>query len=202
MPKEAKCGIVCLAAKKKRERAVRNSPWRRDKTMNWEALAAISQFVEAIAVVAALLYAWQQIRAMRQEQLLGAIWQIYQELDSSETRQARRYVYCNRAMYQTLAKTGESTLSELPEEARRNAERVSSTFDRIGYVIHKELIPADLVLDGYSHIIARCWTALEPFVQSVRVYRREKDYQRYFECLGSAAIERVGGKEKVIFQMY
>ena len=168
--------------------------------MCWEKLANIGQFVEAIAVVVALLYAWQQIRAIRQEQLLGAIWEIYQELDSSETRQARRYVYCNRAVYQTLAKTGESKLSELPEEARRNAEWVSSTFDRVGYVIHKKLIPPSFVLDAYSHIIARCWIALEPFVQSVRVYRREKDYQQYFERLGRDAIRHAG--EEVTFQMY
>ena len=171
--------------------------------MCWEALAAISQFVEAIAVGAALLYARHQIGAMGREQRLGAIWQIYKELDSSDTQQARRYVYRNRAIYQALAKTGEAKLGELPEEARRNAERVSSTFDRIGYVIDKELIPADLVLDGYSHIIARCWTALEPFVQSVRAYRGEKDYQQYFEDLGQRAKKRLQlAGEEVTFQIY
>jgi len=167
--------------------------------MFWEPLAAISQFVEAIAVSFALVYAWYQIRAMNREQRLGAIWEIYKELDSSEARRARRYVYDNKATYQALA-TGELELRGLSWEARCNAEQVSSTFNKMGYAVCKKLIPAHLLVDAYGVIIARCWTALEPFVQSVRVCRTEKDYHRYFECLARKAIKSAG--EEVTFQMY
>ncbi len=48
--------------------------------MCWNVIASIAQCVEAIAVFVALLYAWQQVKAMRQESLLGAVWNIFQEL--------------------------------------------------------------------------------------------------------------------------
>jgi hypothetical protein len=170
--------------------------------MNWEALAAVSQLAEAIAVVVALLYAWQQVRAMRREQLLGAIWEIYRELHSSETRHARRYVYRNRALYETLTSIDDSDLSHLPEEARGNAERVGNTFDRVGYVVYQGLIPARFVLDGYYHVIARCWIVLEPFVQAVRAYTGENSYQQYFEYLALQVFTRYISRGEVNVQVY
>jgi hypothetical protein len=46
----------------------------------------------AFAVLVALIYAWQQVKAVRQELRLGAIWEMFRELDADVTRSSRGYI--------------------------------------------------------------------------------------------------------------
>lgn len=170
--------------------------------MTWEIIAAISQLAGSIAVVIALLYAWLQIRAIRQEMLLSAMWEIFRELDSDETRSARRFVYRNRTKYKVLTDSDPEKFAQLPDEVRNNAYRVSNTLDRIGYVVHQGLIPPKLLLDGYHPIIARCWLVLEPFVYCVRAIRKQENYQQYFEYLASESFAHYISREEANSQIY
>jgi hypothetical protein len=168
-----------------------------ESNMNWDAFAAIAQAVETVAVVIALFYAWQQVRAARKELRLGAVWEIFRELDSAPTRAARGYIYKNRELYKAL--TGQETaLAKLPNEAWRHAEAVSNAFDRIGYVVHQGLLPENLITDGYYHIIARSWIVLEPFIEAVRKSRNQENYQPYFEYLAMRVFDRYMSRDEVV----
>jgi len=70
--------------------------------MDWVVIASIAQTIEAIAVLVALIYAWQQVSEARRESNLGAIWEIFNELSSEEMNDARKTVYQNRELYKQL----------------------------------------------------------------------------------------------------
>ncbi len=158
--------------------------------MNWNTVSSIAQTVEAISVVVALLYAWQQIKAIRQEISLGAVWNIFSELSSEQAQRSRKYVYQNREIFAALNEPDGTKLEDLSEEARQHAEKVSNSLDRIGYVVFEKLIPETVVLNGYHNIVARSWIVLEPYIKRVRENRDEATYQHHFEYLAQRTFQR------------
>jgi uncharacterized protein (DUF2235 family) len=142
------------------------------------------QLIQTIAVIAALIYGWQQIRDARRESNLGAAWQIFAELSDEQQRQARGYVYRHREQFEALSQDP-ATLYALDRGAWDAAHSVGNTFNRIGYLVHRRLLSEDLVLEGYGHIIARCWIVLERFVYAIRERRGEDQFQKYFEYLAN-----------------
>jgi len=157
--------------------------------MNWDAIAAIVQAIQTAAVIVALVYAWQQVKQARQqvkhsrqEVRLGALWEIFKELDTDELRASRRYVYKNWQLYHLL-RDDVTRLDSLPNEAWKRAQDVSNTLDRLGFMVYQGLFPKRLIWGGYRYVIARSWKALKPFINSVRKKRKQESYQFYFEHL-------------------
>jgi len=163
----------------------------RGANVDWVVIASIAQTIEAIAVVAALLYAWQQVREARRGSDLGAMWEIFNELSSEEMNNARKIVYQNWKLYQQLGE-GQG-LDAIPTEARHNATKVANNLNRIGYVVHKGLIPEDLLLDNNRYVIARSWKALKPYVKHLRKEREdagERGFMEYFEHLATRVSDK------------
>jgi len=169
--------------------------------MSLDLLASIAQIIEAIAVVITVIYAWGQLRAMRHEQLLGAVWEIFRELDAPEKHEARNSVYRHAALFKDLDHNPQATLAKLPEEAERLANVVSSSFDRVGYVVNRGLIPLSLILEGFHPSIARSWVALEPYIKALRKTRYHPKHEQYFEFLGTEALARYISREQVIREL-
>lgn len=166
--------------------------------MNWEAFAAIVQAIQTTAVIVALVYAWQQVKHARHDVRLGALWEIFKELDTDELRASRGYVYKNREIYHSLKNEGAS-LGNLPIEALKSAQVVSTTLDRLGFMVDRGLVPVDLIWDGYRYVIARSWIALEPFIRLARKERGRMSYQSYFEFLAIYVFEHYITPEEVRF---
>lgn len=165
--------------------------------MDWVVIASIAQTIEAIAVVVALLYAWQQVKEARRELNLGALWQIFNELSSEEMNDARKTVYQNRELYQQLS-DGQG-LTDIPHEVRHDATKVANNLNRLGYLVFKGLIPEDLFLDNNRYVIARSWIALEPYVKHVREVRKEDSFLQYFEHLAKRVFDDYVNRDEVKF---
>jgi len=93
-------------------------------------------------------------------------------------------------------------LHELSAEAHANAETVCSSLDRTGYVAYRDLVPVELVLEGYHPIVARCWVVLKPFVEAVREDRPQRNYQKYFEYLAQETFKRYMSEEEATQWLY
>lgn len=169
--------------------------------MSLDLLVSIAQMIEAIAVVITVIYAWGQLRAMRYERLLGAVWEIFRELDAPEKHEARNFVYRHTALFKELYHDHQENLSKLPEEAERLANVVSSSFDRVGYVVNRGLVPLSLILEGFHPSIARSWVALEPYIKALRKARYHPKHEQYFEFLGTEALARYISREDVIREL-
>jgi hypothetical protein len=132
------------------------------------------------------LFAILQLRETRKAYLLGAFWSIFSELDSDKMMAAREYVYANRELYLSLEGNDEN-YTGLLKERRTNAELVSSSFSRVGYLVSQDLIPQKVILDGYHLMVTRCWSILEPYIKAVREERNNTGYQYFFEDLAKRA---------------
>jgi hypothetical protein len=163
------------------------------------ALGCLFTFVQTIVVLAALLYASQQIKEARREQLLSAVWEIFNYIDTGETREARAFLYHNKKLFEELT---DEKLKELPQETHDKVQLVSNTFDRLGYTVAQGLVPAELILNGYAPIIARCWLILEPYIQITRKLRAQNDYQKFFQYLGEMALSKYISPANALRQIY
>lgn len=169
--------------------------------MSLDLLASIAQIIGACAVVITVIYAWRQLRAMRHEQLLGAVWEIFRELDAPEKHEARIFVYQNAVLFKELDRNPHENISKLPEDAERLANVVSSSFDRVGYVVNRGLIPLSLILENFHPSIARSWVALEPYIKALRNNRYHPEHEQYFELLGIEALSHYISREEVIREL-
>ena len=90
-------------------------------------------------------FAIVQIMGARNEQRLGVVWEIFSQLDSKEMIAAREFVYAHKELYLSLEGNDEK-FKGLEKEERRNAELVSSSFSRVGYVVSQNLERVPLYL--------------------------------------------------------
>jgi hypothetical protein len=158
--------------------------------------------LQTLLLCGTLLYARGQINAARNEQRLGAMWEIFNELDFSGAREARKFVYDHRELYKSLEGNNVEKFTELSKEAHANAERVSNSFDRIGYVVSLHLIPEELILKGYYIMIGKCWFILRPYIKIARRQRRKRDFQVYFQSLGEAVFSKYSPEEEIRQMLY
>ena len=159
--------------------------------------ASVMSIIESLAVIIALIYAWGQVKEARRASNLGAIWEIFDMLSSEEMNNARKVVYKSRNQY-SLLQQGKG-LDDIPHESRHNANKVANTFDRVGYLVKKGLIPEDLLLDNHKYIIARSWIALEPYVYHTREIRGQDSFLEYFQYISDRVFQSYLRKDKVKF---
>lgn len=165
--------------------------------MDTEKATLIVQAIESVAVVGALIYAGLQIRESRKNAQIESAWQIFRELSEGNTRSSRSYIYQNRKKYLKLTRDG-ANLKKLSEAQWKHASQVSNSFDRVGFLVHKKLVPPHL-LEGYKYIICRSWIVLEPFVLANRISRNEPTYQSYFEYLARHMFDKYFKDQEVNF---
>ncbi len=150
------------------------------------AVSCFIMSVQTCTLLISLIFVAQQIEVARKEQRLGAVWEIFSQLDSDKIMAAREFVYDNREAYLSLEGHDEK-YKKLTKEARTNAELVSSSFSRVGYAVSHDLIPENIILDGYRFMVTRCWHILGPYNRAVRFERKNDYYQKFFEELAQRA---------------
>jgi hypothetical protein len=74
---------------------------------------------------------------------------------------------------------------------KTDAQLVVRTFDSVGTMMRKNLLPADYILDRYSIATFRCWRILERYVQHARTERKDPFLGDDFEALATLAINFV-----------
>jgi hypothetical protein len=156
--------------------------------------------VQTLIFLVGGIIAWRQITVAIREQRLSAAWKIYEFVDAPDVRSARKYVFKNRKRYISVGSGIGGEFSKLSTCERDNAEKVCSSFDRIGYTASLGLLPDELVLKGMSSIVAKCWFVLKPFIEASRIQRKQPAYQRYFESLGKKAHFRYGKSDEELEQ--
>lgn len=166
--------------------------------MNWAIVAVLIQLFETLVVIFAVWYTWQQVKAMRHDVQLGAVWDIFKEMDNDEMRFSRGYVYKNRLLYKNF-ENKKINSKGIPKKAWKHAQRVSTTLDHLGYMVNKGLVPKNLIWDGYRYIIARNWIVLEPFIKFIRQERQQYSYQAYFEELAIEIFRNHIKREEIQF---
>ena len=143
----------------------------------WPSIVEAVATAVGVAVVAiGGIFAWLQLRGLKQQTGLAGPAQLFQEFRSEVQRAARRLIY--RKMPQN------GGLDHIDEELQTAAERVIVSLNGIGFLVHKGLIPMDRALAQLiGPPVIRMWDRLEKFVKLERGRRKENTYMRFFEEL-------------------
>jgi hypothetical protein len=148
--------------------------------VQWEAVSAVSTAFAAAVVAAAALLAYFQLRSMAHARHLDAMLSAFEELGRPKMGEAREILY-------HLPDCTGRTFADLSPSQAAAADLVRRAYDKIGYLVHRKIVPGDYVLDMYDVTVIRCWGKLRPMIMAERTPQRHPGYMIYFEKLADQA---------------
>jgi hypothetical protein len=148
------------------------------------ALSAASTVIASIVVVVAAVLAFFELKHMARDATVSALSIVLNELGIQEVSRARHSL-----LTYPLPKV--ETLSDDKADYWR-LHAVWTSFDKVGAMVHFELIPRDIILELYCESIIRCWHRLKPYIERERERLGHDQYQKYFEELYHTAVEYKG----------
>jgi len=136
----------------------------------WPMLEALSTAVTAAAVLGGGIVAYRELDELTNARHLDVADRLFQELNSPENVDARRWVYLN------LPDDPEQGLVMLPPNGRESVKRVLNSLDRVAFLTQARWIPEETILPWMSLMVVKSWEKLGPYVEYERVRRGEPDY--------------------------
>ena len=144
---------------------------------DWTAVVtAVATAVGAAVILLGGCFTLRQIRGLKEQTSLSALAPIFSDFQSVQLRKDRQTIYM------TLPDDPNSI--EIASELYNACIRVLNSFNRIGYLTRKGLIPLDRDLAMYIGPPAmRIWDKLEKLVLLERDRRKEITFACFFEQL-------------------
>jgi len=139
---------------------------------NWQDWAALAAIVQALVVIAALIYARHQLGEATRSRALAATSQLLSEIGEPELRKLRHLV-----LYQISPGLDFSSLQTDQVEIMTS---VAVRYDRVGYMTKQKLMPEGALFDFQGDEIKLLWERIEPVI---RHYREEADPKRPNYCM-------------------
>lgn len=137
-----------------------------------------AQFWIQIATTALIAFTFLvyvlQLRAMRSASTAQNILAVFNYLQGTEVREARRIVF---------TELKEKPLTSWTEDDRRVASLVYGTYDMAGILIRQGLVPKDLFVTNWGASIVRCYEVLEPFLMELHTLAPGTKYGDHMKWL-------------------
>jgi Domain of unknown function (DUF4760) len=140
----------------------------------WAMIEALSTALAAALVLSAGIFAYRELNEVASSRHLEVADRLFEELNSPENIEARRWVF------QNLNKEPETGLATLSHEGRDNIKRVLNSLDRVAFLTQSGWIPDELVMPWMNPMVVKVWEKLGPYVEYESVRRNEPDY--YFQA--------------------
>lgn len=144
----------------------------------WSMLADISTALGFGMVIYAAIVGLTHLREATRTRHLEAMLRVYEMIGSKHARAQRRFIYTQLR----------STPEDLTPEEREVVEEVSVTFDKIGNLVEKGLVPEDELMTTHCEIFIRAWQTLEPYIMHYRQLISE-NHVKSFERLYRIALD-------------
>jgi hypothetical protein len=140
-------------------------------------IEALSTAVAAAAVLSAGFVAYRELSEAASSRHMEVAERLFEELNSSENIQARRWVF------QNLHDTPEEGAGALTEEGRAAIKQVLNSLDHVAFLTQAGWIPDEIIMPWMHPMIAKSWEKLEPFVKYERQRRNESYYYQNIDRL-------------------
>ena len=144
----------------------------------WPMLEALSTAVAAAAVLGGGIVAYRELDELSNARHLDVADRLFQEMNSPENVNARRWVYLN------LPDDPEKGLPMLSQNGREAVKRVLNSLDRVAFLTQQRWIPEETILPWMSLMVVKSWVKLGPYVEYERERRGEPDY---YQAVGELA---------------
>ncbi len=143
----------------------------------WAMTSALSTAVAAAAVFGAGYAAYYQLREVASTRHMEVADRLFDELNSPENIEARRWVF------QNLADDPEEGIPSLTSEGRYAVKRVLNSLDRVAFMTQTGWIPDQMIMPWMNPMIVKAWAKLEPYVDYESQRRHEPDYYEHARAL-------------------
>jgi hypothetical protein len=143
-------------------------------------LNILSLVLSLFALTISVLLAIQQLRIMRQSNLLPVVAELFHKMSSRELAEHLHYI--NTTL--RLECDSQSGYSNLSEPAGTHVRSISFFYDRLGMLVAHRVVNERFAISAFGTHCDRTWRLLEPFVYGERRLRgRSTGFQVYFEDL-------------------
>jgi hypothetical protein len=140
-------------------------------------VASFAQILSAIAVGAAVVFAFLQVRQFRQQRRDLAGVELMRTMQNRELVEAwDRVVSVDRSVSTADARA-------MGPEYERAAHSLVAVYEALGLLVFRGIVPFDLVRESTSGPFAAAWEALHVWVEEVRVRRSDERYGEWFQWL-------------------
>ncbi|MGY1638634.1 hypothetical protein ACI78V_18460 [Geodermatophilus sp. SYSU D00742] len=148
--------------------------------MSSAAWANVIQTVALVVAATALVFAAQQVRLARYGGGGANVLQLWAFLQSEAARAD------GRTLYAAVARAGSSVQDWTAAEVEA-ARHVCSTWSAAGLLAERDIVPVDVLLEGWGANIARTWSVTEQFVAWERARRQDPMLWKGYEWLAAQA---------------
>lgn len=133
-------------------------------------VGALAGIASATAILVGGFVAFRQLAEVANSRHLGVADRLFDELNSSDNINARRWVF------QNLPDDPQVGLQSLTPEGQEAVKRVLNSLDHVAFLTQAGWIPPDLVMPWMHPMIAKSWEKLKPYV----VYERKRRNEPYY----------------------
>ena len=143
----------------------------------WTMVEAFSSILGAATVISAGLIAVWQLKEASSSRHLAVVDRLFDEMNSKENVEARRWVY------QELPDDPTQGIQGLTEEGRDKVKTVLNTLDRVAFLTQQGWVPDEMTMPWLNLMVLKAWQKLGPYVDYESERRGEKDYYNAVRAL-------------------
>jgi hypothetical protein len=152
--------------------------------MELEQIANVVEILGVLALIAAIIFGWIQVRQHRNDTRNAALMALASSFEDQEFTDA----------YMRVTSLDENIrldeLRELGEVYERAALRLGMKFETVGLMIYKGYVPIDALEDLVGGAALAIWEILNQYVEDMRVERRHPTFMEWFQWLIERLQER------------
>jgi hypothetical protein len=143
---------------------------------------SLSTAVAAAAVITAGFVAYKELSEVSNSRHIEIVNQLFEDLNSNENIEARRWVF------QNLNGDPEKEFASISPEGRTAIKRVLNSLDHVSFLTQPGFVDESIVMPWMNLMIVKSWKKLGPYVEYERQRRKEPDYYRTAQQLGTRCI--------------
>lgn len=148
----------------------------------WAMTEALSTAVAAATVLGAGFIAYRELSELASSRHLDVADRLFNELNSAENIEARRWVYHN------LPDDPEEGVRSLTQEGRDALKRVLNSLDRVAFLTQSGWIPEEMIMPWMNPMIVKIWVRVQPYIDYESHRRNEPDYYAHARQLAERCV--------------
>jgi hypothetical protein len=144
-----------------------------------DTLANLAEVFGALIVVAGLAFAFVELAQYRRQRRETAA------LELARSFQTPEFAHALRVVLGLPDGLGAADLRRHGPEAEDAAMLVSLTLESVGIMVHRRIVPAEMVWELMGGVLLTAWNKLEGWVRDVRAEQGQEKFDEWIEWLAT-----------------
>lgn len=145
--------------------------------MTPEQFSSLLDIVNTLTIFVTGVFVAIQVRAMQLANRASAFSIIFSTLQSEDVREARKRILDIHDKYSTWN-----------PDTKKDAEKIGHTYDTVGILLKRGVVPYSYVIEEWHDSIIKCWGKCSDMIEEYRISRGD-DFWDEFETLYNRSIK-------------